>query len=60
MLQETAVLGVLATVAVKCWWTPVTTCATVGETVTATGGMIVTEAVADFVGSATEVALIDT
>ena len=31
-----------------------------GKIVTATGGIIVTEAVADFVGSATEVAVIDT
>jgi hypothetical protein len=38
----------------------VTTCDVVGEIVTATGGMIVIEAVADFVGSATEVAVTDT
>jgi hypothetical protein len=38
----------------------VTTCDAVGEIVTATGGMIVIEAVADFVGSATEVAVTDT
>ena len=35
-------------------------CEVAGETVTATGGIIVTEAVADFVGSATEVAVTET
>jgi hypothetical protein len=38
----------------------VTTCAVVGEIVTDTAGVIVTEAVLDFVGSATEVAVMDT
>jgi hypothetical protein len=38
----------------------VTTFAVVGEIVTATAGVIVTEAVLDFVGSATEVAVTDT
>jgi uncharacterized spore protein YtfJ len=60
MLQVTAEFVVLATVAVNCRWLPVTTVAVVGEIVTATGATIVTEAVADFVGSATEVALTDT
>ena len=45
------------TAAVNCCWAPVTTCADVGETVTATGGMTVTVAVADLVLSATEVAV---
>lgn len=35
-------------------------CAVAGETVTETGGTIVTEAVADFVASATEVTVTDT
>ena len=48
------------TVAVNCCWPPVTTCAVVGETVTTTGGITVTVAVADFVGSATEVAVTKT
>jgi uncharacterized spore protein YtfJ len=60
MLQVTAEFVVLATVAVNCRWLPVTTVAVVGEIVTATGATIVTEATADFVGSATEVALTDT
>ena len=59
MLQDTAVFVVLITVAVNCWWPPVSSCNVAGEIVTATGGIIVTEAVADFVGSATEVAVID-
>jgi hypothetical protein len=37
----------------------VTSRAVSGEIVTATGGITVTEAVADFVGSATEVAVTD-
>jgi hypothetical protein len=60
MVQVTAVFAVFATVAVNCRWPPVITFAVVGEIVTATGGMTVTEAVADLVGSATEVALTDT
>jgi hypothetical protein len=59
-LHDTAVFDVPVTVAVNCWWPPVSSCAVAGETVTETGGMIVTEAVSDFVGSATEVALTDT
>ena len=60
MLHDTAEFDVPMTVAVNCWWPPVSSCAVAGETVTETGGTTVTEAVADFVGSATEVAVIDT
>jgi hypothetical protein len=60
MLHDTLVFVVPVTVAVNCWWPPTRSCAVAGETVTATGGIIVTEAVADFVGSAIEVAVIDT
>jgi hypothetical protein len=59
-LHDTVVFDVPMTVAVNCWWPPVRSCAVAGETITETGGTIVTEAVADFVGSATEVAVIDT
>jgi hypothetical protein len=45
------------TVAVNCCCPPVTTCTADGETLTATGGMIVTVALADLVPSATEVAV---
>lgn len=58
-LHDTAVLAVPVTVALNCRWALVATCAAVGEIVTPTGGIIVTEAVADFVGSATEVAVMD-
>jgi len=60
MLHDTAVFDVPVTVAVNCWWPPVRSCAVVGEIVTATGGIIVTDAVLDFVGSAAEVAVTDT
>jgi hypothetical protein len=56
-LHVTAVFVVLITVAVNCWVLPATTCAVVGEMLTATGGRIVTVAVADFKGFATEVAV---
>jgi hypothetical protein len=59
-LQETVVLDEPVIVAVNCRLAPVSTCAVDGETVTATGGMTVTEAVADLVGSATKVAVTDT
>jgi len=45
MLHDTAVFDVPVTVAVNCWWPPVRSCAVVGEIVTATGGIIVTDAV---------------
>ena len=60
MLQDTAVFVALATVAVNCCWPPVTTFTVVGEMLTATGRITVIEEVADFVGSATEVAVTDT
>jgi len=59
-LHETAVFDVLITVAVNCWWAPVSSCTVSGETVTEIGGATVTEAAADLVGSATEVALTNT
>jgi hypothetical protein len=59
-LQETAVLDVPVTILVNCCWAPAITCAVDGETVTTIGGMIVTVAVDDLVGSATEVAVTDT
>jgi hypothetical protein len=59
-LQVTAVLLVFFTVAVNCWWAPVTTCALTGETDTETPAMTVTVAVADLVESATEVAVTET
>jgi hypothetical protein len=59
-LHETAVFDVPLTVAVNCWCPAGSNCAVVGETVTETGATIVTEAVANFVGSATEVAVTDT
>jgi len=59
MLHDTAVFDVPVTVTVNCSWPPVRSCDVAGETVTETGGMIVTEEVADFVGSATEVAVTD-
>jgi hypothetical protein len=59
-LHFTAVLLVFFTVAVNCCWAPVTTWTLAGETVTAIPGTIVTADVADLVGSATEVAFIET
>jgi hypothetical protein len=59
-LHVTVVFDVPVTVAVNCWWPPMRSCAVVGEIFTDTGGMIVTDAVADFVGSATDVAVTDT
>lgn len=59
-VQVTAVFVVFATVAVNCWWAPVTTSTIAGTMVTATGGRTVTVAVADLVGSATEVAVTET
>jgi len=56
-LQVTAVFVVPVTVAVNCWVFPVTTCAVVGEMLTATGGRTVTVADAALVLSATEVAV---
>jgi hypothetical protein len=55
--QVTAVLLLFCTVAVNCWVPPNCTFEVAGEMETATGGMIVTEAEADFVGSATETAV---
>lgn len=59
-LQVTAVFVVLLTIAVNCWCPPVSSCAVVGEMLTVTGATTVTVAVADFVESATEVAVIRT
>ena len=59
-LQMTAVLLVFATVAVNCCLPPIGTVAVAGETVTPTGRLIVTDAVADLVGSATDVAVTKT
>jgi hypothetical protein len=56
-LQVTAVFVAFVTVAVNCCVFPAITCADVGEMDTATGGRIVTAADADFVESATEVAV---
>lgn len=56
-LHVTAVLVVLITVAVNCCVFPATTAAVVGEMLTAMGGRIVTVAVLDFNGLATEVAV---
>jgi len=56
-LHVTAVFEVPVTVAVNCCVFPVTTCAAVGEMVTATDGRTVTVADAALVLSATEVAV---
>src|SRR5258708_7123398 len=56
-LQFTLVSAAPVTVAVNCWWTPVRSVGVFGETLTATGGPTVTLAVADFVGSASDVAV---
>ena len=55
-LHVTLVFEVPVTVAVNCCWPPARTVAVFGETLTATGGTIVTVAVPDFVGSANDVA----
>ena len=59
-LQVTAVFEVFNTAAVNCCCAPVTSWAVAGEIDTEIGGMTVTVAVLDFVGSATEVAMTDT
>ena len=59
-LQVTAVLVVFATVAVNCLVAPGATVAVAGETVTDRGRITVTDAVADLVGSATDVAVTKT
>jgi hypothetical protein len=59
-LQVTLVLDVPVTLAVNCFWVPATTWADAGDTVTATGGITVTVAVFDLLGSATVVAVTDT
>ena len=56
----TDVFVALVTVAVNCCVDPTTTRAVGGETETATGATTVTEAVADFVGSAADVAVTNT
>ena len=50
-------LASFATVAVNCWLAVTVTFAVVGETETAIGGVTVAVAVADFVVSATEIAV---
>ena len=60
MLHVTAVLVVFATVAMNCCFPPRGTVAVAGDTVTDTGRPMVTDAVADLVGSATEVAVTNT
>ena len=59
-LHVTAVFVVFAMLAMYCCCAPVTTCAEVGDNVTWSAASIVTDALADFVGSATEVAITDT
>jgi hypothetical protein len=59
-LQVTAVFDVSDTVVMNCCSVLTRTWAVVGETATETGGMTVTIAVLDFVGSAAEVAVTDT
>jgi hypothetical protein len=59
-VHSTAVFVVPVTVAVNCWLLPTLTWAVAGVTATATGDTIVTEALAVFVGSAVEVAVIVT
>lgn len=56
-LHVTAVSVVPVTVAVNCWVAPTSTCAAPGDMLILTSGTTVTVAVADFVGSATEVAV---
>jgi hypothetical protein len=52
MLQVTAVFVVPLTVTVNCWLAPVITWAVSGETLSATGPVMVTFALADLVESA--------
>jgi len=59
-LHDTVEFVVPLTAAVNCWWPPIRSCDDVGEIETETGGMMVRDAVADFVGSATDVAVTDT
>jgi hypothetical protein len=59
-LHETALLDVPLTVAENWWEPPMTTCAELGEMLTEIGPLMVTVAVPDFEGSATEVAVTDT
>src|SRR5271157_4538713 len=56
----TVLLLVPVTVAVNCCWPPTFTCAVDGETVTAGPDTTVTIAVANLLGSATEVAVTET
>ena len=56
-LHVTAVFVVPVTADVNCWVFPATTCAVLGDMVIATGGATVTVAEADFVVSATDVAV---
>ncbi len=55
--QATAVLIVPLTVAVNCWLCDAFTVALVGSTATVTGGIRLTVALADFVGSVVLVAV---
>lgn len=59
-LHVTAVLDAPFTVALNCWCAPTRTFAVAGETATTSGATTVTWAVADRVGSATDVAVTDT
>ena len=59
-LHVTLVSDIPVTVAVNCWVFRITTCAEMGDTLTPTGGRMVTLADADLVESATEVALTTT
>ena len=59
-VHETDVLVEFVIVAVNCFCALVITCADVGEIVILTGGIIVTTAVLDLDGSASEVAVTDT
>jgi hypothetical protein len=58
-LHDTVVFDVPVTFAVNCCLLPLRSCAVIGKTAIETGGTMVTVADADFVGSATEVAMID-
>jgi hypothetical protein len=59
-LHDTAVFVVPVTVTTNCCLPPVTTWTAAGATATTIGGMIVTEALPDFVESAADVAVTET
>jgi hypothetical protein len=59
-VHETEVFDVPVIVAVNCCLSPVSSCTVTGEIATDIGFRIVTDAEADLVGSATDVAVTDT